>query len=537
MSFPYLAGFNHFPEVPFTNRAFTRRADLTNEIRLNIGATALSAIINKQWGTVTRLAEQFEISRTFIYFLSNGLKKAGQFIFDESCVATPPSTFRENAIETMVSLRMEGGSSIGGISTIMERQGLDLSSTGSISQTLSGIGGLLPMTMAIGEESVVTRYVVFASDEIYSKSRPILITVDPVSSCILRIELAKSCTGMDWKNHLDCLDSNGIKAVYRVSDEGSGLCAGQAMAICYVVRQSDTYHALAHTLGSYVYRLETLAYAAISYEYKRLETLGSAKSERVLAERKAKYALAVERTAKAITKFENFTYIYQSIIGELNVFDCDGNLRNKQQAEENIRCGLTLIEELNHQKITDAVNKVRRTLPDLFHYFDFAKEMVEECKAIGVDDDSLKAYCVAWQWGKSARKAKNSKRKKGALEQENFCLEIAESLNQREDEEDNDRDTNIQREVYSRLDRIVQSSAIVECINSIVRPYLNTSKNQVTQEQLNLIMHYHNHRRYRDGVRKGKTPMEILTEKEQTKDWIEILFDIIREKDPALLAS
>ena len=163
--------------------------------------------------------------------------------------------------------------------------------------------------------------------------------------------------------------------------------------------------------------------------------------------------------------------------------------------------------------------------------------MVEECKAIGVDDDSLKAYCVAWQWGKSARKAKNSKRKKGALEQENFCLEIAESLNQREDEEDNDRDTNIQREVYSRLDRIVQSSAIVECINSIVRPYLNTSKNQVTQEQLNLIMHYHNHRRYRDGVRKGKTPMEILTEKEQTKDWIEILFDIIREKDPALLAS
>ncbi len=93
----------------------------------------------------------------------------------------------------------------------------------------------------------------------------------------------------------------------------------------------------------------------------------------------------------------------------------------------------------------------------------------------------------------------------------------------------------IQQAVYSRLEKIVQSSALVECINSILRPYLNTSKNQVTQEMLNLIMHYHNYRRYRDGVRKGKTPMEILTGKEQTKDWLALLLDIIREKKPELL--
>ena len=95
----------------------------------------------------------------------------------------------------------------------------------------------------------------------------------------------------------------------------------------------------------------------------------------------------------------------------------------------------------------------------------------------------------------------------------------------------------IQSEVYSKLDEIVQSSALVECINSIIRPYLNTTKNHVSQELLNLIMHYHNHRRYLDGVRKDKTPMEILTGKEQAEDWISILFDIIREKDPELLLA
>ena len=146
----------------------------------------------------------------------------------------------------------------------------------------------------------------------------------------------------------------------------------------------------------------------------------------------------------------------------------------------------------------------------------------------------MKAYCVAWQWGKAARKAKKSGRKKRAQEQEQFCLDIAEGLQQQETE---DEDAVIQQEIYSRLDKIVQSSALVECINSIIRPYLNTSKNQVNQKQLNLIMHYHNHRRYRDGVRKGKTPMEILTGKEQTKDWIAILFEIIREKKPELLLA
>ena len=77
-------------------------------------------------------------------------------------------------------------------------------------------------------------------------------------------------------------------------------------------------------------------------------------------------------------------------------------------------------------------------------------------------------------------------------------MEIAESLHEQET-------TDIQKEIYSKLDEIVQSSALVECINSIIRPYLNTTKNHVTQELLNLIMFYHNHRRYRDGVRKGTT--------------------------------
>jgi len=68
-----------------------------------------------------------------------------------------------------------------------------------------------------------------------------------------------------------------------------------------------------------------------------------------------------------------------------------------------------------------------------------------------------------------------------------------------------DEELTTQQAVYSRLDKIVQSSALVECINSILRPYLNTCKNQVTQEMLNLVIYYHNYRRYRDGVAHGNS--------------------------------
>ena len=90
---------------------------------------------------------------------------------------------------------------------------------------------------------------------------------------------------------------------------------------------------------------------------------------------------------------------------------------------------------------------------------------------------------------------------------------------------------------YAQLDQIVQSSALVECINSIIRPYLDGSRNPVNQEALNLIMFYHNHRRYRARKRKGKTPMEILTGREQKKDWIDLLFEVIREKDKSFSIS
>src|SRR6266404_1219798 len=58
--------------------------------------------------------------------------------------------------------------------------------------------------------------------------------------------------------------------------------------------------------------------------------------------------------------------------------------------------------------------------------------------------------------------------------------------------------------VFEKLDTVVKASSLVEMVNSLLRPYLNSSKGQITQETLNLIMFYNNHRRYKGGRRQGK---------------------------------
>ena len=418
MVLPNSADYQPLLEERFERRLFTRRSDLSNTIRLAIATEALHAMMNGVWGTITNLADEYSISRAFVYSLAGRLKQAGKFLFGEAAEFAPVSTLRERSIEMMLSLRLDGRSSIGAISTIMKRFGFEWSATGSISQILSRIGGLLPGT--ISPEKGLTQYLVFASDEIFSKTTPILVTVDPCSSAIVRIELADSRKAEDWKRHFECLYENGVEAIYLVCDQGQGLRAGHADGLSNVVRQCDTYHAIAHQLGSWADRLEKAAYKAIGLEHEGERKLDSAKSDRVQEKRLVACEKATEAAQKAVRLYDDFCYLYRCVLGELNVFDSNGNLRNRQQAEEGIQVGLALIEQLNHNNITKAVNKTRRTLPDLFHYLDVAKKVVNECKELPISEESLKAYCLAWQWRKAVRKAKKSERKKRHKNWNNF---------------------------------------------------------------------------------------------------------------------
>jgi len=505
---------------------FLRRPDLSAFTRLQIVFEAYCAKIYRIWGTITELALLYDVSRTFIYNQLARFEIILEYAFGSP--ATPKDADdKKDAVELMTSLRMEGKCTIGSIVTLMKRLNFRYSSQGTISQYLNRLGEILPDTLDLQDDQ---KPIVLLSDEIFTDSTPILITVEPKSTAILKIQLADKRSAEEWKKHWLCITNNGFEVIYLVSDEGKGLCTGHDLVFDGLVRQPDTFHAIAHRLGMWVERLEKAAFKAIGYEYERYDKLDSARSDKVIAKRTQQYEEAQIKANQAIDAIDSFFYLYHCIITELKPFRSNGELRKRCVAEGNIQAALDLLEAFGKKEIKKTVATINRTMPVLLNYFDVASEKVNRLNKLPIDQNVLSSLYLAWQWHKGKIKAKKAERRNLCNDKEQFCLDFATGYLQ----EDFDI---IKERVYTELDSIVQSSALVECINSIVRPYLNNSKGQVDQKDLNLIMHYHNHRRYVAGERKGKTPIELLTGKQQEQDWIELLFALVDENDPEFLSK
>ncbi len=208
---------------------------------------------------------------------------------------------------------------------------MNLSSVGTISESLHEIGALLPSTVLWAGDSV--KLVVFLSDELFAKHTPILVTVDPQSSALLRIELAKTRQIEDWKRQWECLRENGIQAVYLVSDEGQAVTGAQKEALADLVWQPDTYHAIAHRLGKFVKSLKRTVDAADTQVVEAERKMETACSDRVFDKRTAQYEEARRDAARKRARDENFCSLYQCLVAELRLFDDDGGLRDRQEAE------------------------------------------------------------------------------------------------------------------------------------------------------------------------------------------------------------
>ncbi|MDM8526170.1 transposase [Desulfococcaceae bacterium HSG8] len=378
---------NHALNMISKGPKFTRRPDLTPEIRLAIACSALEAQQNGKWGKITELSGHFMISRTFVYMLASFLTAAGMVIFSAT-PAVAPVTDPLLPFVYMLTLRMEGRCSVEAISAIMKRFDVSFSSVGSVSRYLNCFGSLLPNTLSA--ETGEIKLAVFLCDELFSKSVPILVTVDPVSSVILKTELANSRKAEDWKEHWECLEDNGICAICLVTDEGQGLTKAYKEALANIVRQPDTYHAIAHVIGKLVKQLENAAYSAILKEQEREDKLDSARSDEVICKRIEAAAEASALADELIYLYDAVHYLYLCIIENLRIFDEDGNLRDRQQAEEEIGEALNMLDELGIPKINKAVKKMRSTLPELLNYFDTAGTAVENLMTLPIHPEALK---------------------------------------------------------------------------------------------------------------------------------------------------
>jgi len=490
---------------------FIRRSDLGPQTRIDIVRLAWQG--QGIYGKMTQLAREYHISRTFLYQMTWAAHHQLEILFSDSKdLVQDPQPLLE---PLMLLLRLEGTCSIPSLSSILTYFQYQPNSVGYLSECFQTYGRALPSTLSMTESKVVF----YLSDEIFARHQPILVTIEAQSTAILKIQLASDRSAQTWKAHFEDLGEHRFHSIGMASDRGVGLVAGYQSACQDARWVCDRFHEF-HDLFDRRQQLERKAYAAIAKEAEAATTFHNAKSEAHLHKRLQRYEQAHHACEHAMARYDQLDLLLHLLRDALHLCSPFGRLRTAQGVRSELTSLLSLIEEIEDAVLPKLLKSIRSHLDDIVAPFEQAASMHAELLAL-LPQPIVDALVLAWHHEHLSHQSKAQQKRYHQHESQRW-LDFSEGL----------LDTqfaSFHALVFEKLDTIVQSSSLVEMVNSFIRPYLNSSKGHITQETLNLIMFYHNHRRYKSGKRQGKAPIELLTGETLGADWVDLLIQHTQE--------
>lgn len=494
-------------------KKFERRKDLSPCVRLQIASIAL---FNKQHGTPTRLSRSYKISRTFVYQLKNHLLHHSTTLFGV-CEGLPSQISPYfNPLYLILQLRLIGHSSLSAISEILGNLGISHNSTGYISELLDKIGSLCPSIIEWKGSCVG------ASDEIYYNGhKPILVTVEVSSMAILHAQVLTSLSKDAWTKAWKSMSDKSIIVDTLIMDEGRALQGARDSLDEQTGYQPDTFHSIAYKLGIYNTRLKRDLSEAQTYLQGREERYFATKTDETAEKVYKEYLDGRAKVIKQQEILNHFQFLYGCMLQQMKVFhSSDGRVRLKSFATQEVQAAIDLMRLLPITGLSKTLNQIQKILPNLFNFLDTAQKGVE-IMAKKIDSVQLLFWAQAWQNSKIACKIKHDYPKRCL-----FFNKMQQDLDFiRKDFKGSENEFDVFAfDVFKDFDiHCAQSSAPVENINAFLRPFINQSKGQISQNMINLLMFYHNHKVFKRGKRKGFAPIELLSGTKLNKSWLDIL--------------
>src|SRR2546423_969800 len=500
---------------------FIRRHDLTPHTRIEM--VRLAWLNQGIYGKMTQMAQEYHISRTFLYQLMWAADLQLETLFSEQkpYVEDPHPLFEP----FILLLRLEGKCSLPSLASILKYLQCKPNRVGCRSECCQHYGRALPATLAMAEHTVVF----YLSDEIFARHQPILVTIEAQSTAILKIQLASDRSAETWQAHFDDLGEHRFHSIGMASDRGRGLVAGYHAACQDARWVCDRFHEF-RDLFDRRRQLERKAYAAIAKEDEAAHTFHNAKSEAHLHKRLQHYERAHHACEQAIARYDQLDLLLHLLRDALHLCSPFGRLRTVVGVRSELMLLFSLLEEIDDTVLPKLLHPIRSHLDDILAPFAQAESMHVELLDL-VPQQILDALVLAWHHEHLSYQSQ-AKHKRYHQHESQQWLDVADGLLDTQFEP-------LKAVVFEKLDAIVQASSLVELVNAFIRPYLNSSKGQITQETLNLIMFYHNHRRYKSGKRQGKAPMELLTGEALEADWVALLIQRTQEvsQGPSLTSS
>ena len=483
---------------------FMRRPDIDHVARVTIAVQAFLGL--GVYGEITRIAQSYQVSRLFVYKLVWRLLTVYAL---QVCEPSSTQAMRKEVDRHILLLRLEGQCSLENISQIIKQLGLPHASVGYISQRLTAYARALPTEVISGAPIVF-----LLCDEIFTLGRPILLTVEPRSLAILKIELGDNREAETWKKHWEALADAGLIAHQTVvADQGAGLVKG--CALMGLRHHPDLFHLL-RPLAMCGERFYRQALAAIAWEYER-GGVGVGRSEPVINKRMASYEAAKAAAEEKIRQYDHFCYLWAELRKTLDLCDSEGRIPEGASRQAELQAILELMRELGCEQLNLALSSFASGLEGYWDYYQRAEEGYQGLIQ-RYPRDVVEVCVCGWQLKRQATNSKDYGIRKRLAQEAEFYDDYAASLLPEHVEA-------LRKEVEETLDAEVRRSSLVENVNSALRPLLATCRGQVDQELLELFAYVHNHRRFRRGKRAGKAPIEILTGKEMEKTWLESLLE------------
>src|SRR6266852_6965777 len=268
---------------------FMRRPDIDHVARVTIAVQAFLGL--GVYGEITRIAQSYQVSRLFVYKLVWQLLTVYAL---QVCEPSSAQAIRKEVDRHILLLRLEGHCALESISQIIKQLGLPNASVGYISQRLTAYARTLPQEVVSGAPIVF-----LLCEEIFTLGQPILLTVEPRSLAILKIELVGNREAETWKQHWDALAAAGLLEQQTVvSDQGPGLVKG--CTLMGLTHHPDVFHRL-RPLAMCGERFSRKALAAIAREYER-GSVEVGRSEAVITKRRAAYEAAKAEAEEQIRR-------------------------------------------------------------------------------------------------------------------------------------------------------------------------------------------------------------------------------------------
>ncbi|MCJ7557898.1 MAG: hypothetical protein MUP90_13415 [Gammaproteobacteria bacterium] len=475
----------------------TRRDDITSEQRKQIVLEVLSP--QRAWGTVSKLATQYGVSRETIYTLAAQGERVLLGGLEPQRHGPPASekivaVNRNRVVRGVVALTEVGVSQRDVAFCLAELLDTRVS-VGWVNAELAHIERAAEVVNAQWQPPVDET---LAGDELYANGLPNLLVVGNDSLYIYALTRQASCDGETWA----CVLWDVPGAAHFASDGGVGLAKGARLAEVGS-HQLDWDHLLRPLWGQ-VTRLEKQAYAALEAVAERAAKFDQASTPKRLAHHLAAWERLQSTATALITRYDACAQIARQVDAQFALIDlASGQLRDPIAGAACLRDLGWQLQSWSGRIYAKLSSNLRNWADDLFRYHSVLQQALAP---LGVQwgTHAIQSLCRLWQLEATAKRhplAWGEQQQSHGLWAQALDAAVAvlgpEPLGPAGEA------------LSVVLNRAWRGSMLAECLNSRLRPILAQRKH-TDQGCLELFRFLHNVRPFQRGKRAHHSPAQLV---------------------------